>query len=173
MLSICGHGRSGFTKSAVIGEMPPRSSIPASTSEARSSTKFGGAWMRTSGGKITRASAIASRCTSAGQAGERCMRVPGFGRKFWTMTSWICPWRAWLSAIASSAAIRSSRVSPIPTRMPVVNGIASSPAASRVARRRSGVLSGDPAWQSRSSRSVSSIMPWDGATVLSRASSSE
>ena len=48
--------------------------------------------------------------------------------------------------MASRASNRSSRVSPMPTRIPVVNGMASSPAASRVARRRSGSLSGDPSW---------------------------
>ena len=42
---------------------------------------------------------------------------------------------------------RSASVSPMPTRMPVVNGIASSPAASSVASRRSGVLSGAPRWR--------------------------
>src|SRR5215470_1239792 len=44
------------------------------------------------------------------------------------MTSWIWPWAACRSAIASSASIRSSRVSPMPIRMPVVNGTFSSPA---------------------------------------------
>ena len=48
--------------------------------------------------------------------------------------------------MASSAASRSARASPMPTRMPVVNGMASRPAASSVARRRSGVLSGEPRW---------------------------
>ena len=47
-----------------------------------------------------------------------------------------------------------------------------SPAASRVASRRSGVLSGEPRWAARSSRSVSIIMPWLAVTVRSAASSS-
>ena len=47
----------------------------------------------------------------------------------------------------------------------MVNGIASSPAASSVASRRSGVLSGAPRWAARSGRSDSTIIPWDGATV--------
>ena len=54
------------------------------------------------------------------------------------------PCRAWTAAIASSEATRSSAVSPIPTRIPVVNGIRSSPAASIVASRTSGCLLGDP-----------------------------
>ena len=66
------------------------------------------------------------------------------------MTSCTCPCRAWAAAMASSASMRSRRVSPMPTKIPVVNGIASEPAYSRVARRRSGVLSGEPRWQSRS-----------------------
>ena len=40
------------------------------------------------------------------------------------------------------ASSRSARVSPMPTRIPVVNGMASSPAASRVASRRLGRLVG-------------------------------
>ena len=44
------------------------------------------------------------------------------------------------SASASSAAIRSSSVSPMPTRIPLVNGILSSPAASIVSRRTRRVL---------------------------------
>ena len=61
------------------------------------------------------------------------------------ITSWMWPWREWESAIASSEAIRSSSVSPIPTRMPLVKGIRSSPAASIVARRRAGCFVGEPA----------------------------
>ena len=54
------------------------------------------------------------------------------------------PWRAWTSASASSEATRSSSVSPIPTRIPLVNGIRSSPAASIVSSRRAGCLVGEP-----------------------------
>ena len=46
------------------------------------------------------------------------MRVPGLGRKFCTMISWICPWASCRSRNASSASIRSRRVSPMPMRMP-------------------------------------------------------
>ena len=51
------------------------------------------------------------------------MAVPALGRKFWTMTSCTWPWRAWLAAMASRAVTRSARSSPIPTRIPVVNGM--------------------------------------------------
>ena len=76
------------------------------------------------------------------------------------------------AAIASSASTRSARSSPMPTRMPVVNGIASSPAASSVASRRAGCLSGAPRWHGRSARSDSSIIPCEALTVRSSASSS-
>ena len=55
-------------------------------------------------------------------AGTSAIRVPGLGRKFWMMISWICPWASCRSRNASSASIRSHRVSPMPMRMPVVNG---------------------------------------------------
>ncbi len=72
------------------------------------------------------------------------MAVPGFGRKFWTITSWTWPWARWASAMAVSVRTRSARDSPMPTSTPVVKGMASAPAASSVASRRSGVLSGAP-----------------------------
>ena len=78
------------------------------------------------------------------------------------------------SASASSEAMRSSSVSPMPTRMPLVNGILSSPAASIVSRRRAGCLVGEPAWTVSISRSEidSSISPCDAVTSRSRARSS-
>ena len=45
--------------------------------------------------------------------------------------------------IARIASTRSRRDSPMPTRIPVVNGIASSPAASMVASRTAASLSGE------------------------------
>ena len=78
--------------------------------------------------------------------------------------------------MAASASSRSARVSPIPTRIPVVKGMASSPAASRVASRRAGSLVWQRAWGppgswSRS-ESDSSIMPWPAQTRRRAASSS-
>ena len=101
------------------------------------------------------------------------MAVPDLGRKFWTMTSWTWPCRRCDAAMASRAAIRSLRSSPIPIRIPVVNGMESCPAASRVASRRAGCLSGAPRWQSRSSTRLSTIIPWDGETRRRAASSSK
>ena len=84
------------------------------------------------------------------------------------------PWRSCSSASFASDAIRSSSVSPIPTRIPLVNGILSSPAAAIVSIRRAGCLVGDPACTVSISRSEtdSSISPWEAVTSRSRARSS-
>ena len=65
----------------------------------------------------------------------------------------------------------------MPTSSPVVNGIESRPASSSTRSRTSGSLSGEPKWASplvsNSRREVvSSIIPIDGETGLSRLSSS-
>ena len=85
------------------------------------------------------------------------MRVPGLARKFCTITSCRWPCRSCSARSASSASSRSARVSPIPIRIPLVNGIRSSPASSIVSRRRAGSLSGEaqcgpPFAESRSAR---------------------
>ena len=97
-----------------------------------------------SAGSRRRAAATVHTSSSGGHGAERCIAVPALGRKFWTITSCTWPWRRWLAAMASSASTRSARDSPMPTSMPVVKAMPSSPAASRVARRRAGVLSGAP-----------------------------
>ena len=78
--------------------------------------------------------------------------------------------------MARSASTRSSRVSPMPIRIPVVNGTASSPASRIVSRRASGSLSGEPKCgppRSESRRDVvSSINPMDADTGRSSAMSS-
>src|ERR671921_206656 len=58
------------------------------------------------------------------------------------MTSWRWPNSACASASASSEAIRSSTVSPMPTRIPLVNGTLSSPAALIVASPPAGCYLG-------------------------------
>ena len=96
------------------------------------------------------------------------MRVPGFARKFWTMTSWTWPCSSPSAFSASSASIRSSRVSPMPMRIPLVNGIASSPASRIVSSRRAGILSGDaqcgPPFSPSRSAVVSSMIPIEAET---------
>ncbi len=53
----------------------------------------------------------------------------------------------------------------------MVKGIASRPAASSVASRRSGALSGAPRWAASAGLSDSSIIPWLADTPRSSASS--
>ncbi len=167
-----GQARSGLTWSAVTGDTPPQSSMPASSRGARSSERLGGACTRRSGGRMSRAAAIDHTSSSVGHGGWPAMAVPGLGRKFWTMTSWTWPWRRWESATATRASSRSARVSPMPTRIPVVKGMARRPAASRVARRRPGRLSGARRWAASPSARVSTIIPWLAVTGRSAASSS-
>ncbi len=54
------------------------------------------------------------------------------------------PYSAWTAAIASRAATRSPSLSPIPTRIPVVNGIRRSPARRIVSSLFAGCFVGDP-----------------------------
>ena len=68
--------------------------------------------------------------------------------------------------------MRSSSLSPMPTRIPLVNGIRSSPAARIVSSRRSGCLVGEPWWATRSGLTDSSISPCEAVTSRSRARSS-
>src|SRR5215208_1874187 len=59
----------------------------------------------------------------------------------------------------------------MPTRIPLVNGMRSSPAARIVSSRSAGSLVGEPWWATRSARIDSSISPWEAVTSLSRARS--
>jgi hypothetical protein len=86
-MSSAGQARSGFTWSAVTGDTPPQSSMPAWSSGIRSSERFGGACTWISGGSTSRAAAMAHCRSSGGHGAALAMAVPGFGRKFWTMTS--------------------------------------------------------------------------------------
>ena len=68
---------------------------------------------------------------------------------------------------------RSWASSPMPTRMPVVNGTPTRPASSSTRSRTAGSLSGEPKWACPGSVNsrvevVSSIIPSDGATGFSR-----
>ena len=142
-----GHGASGFTWSMVTGETPPQSSIPASTrrvNDAVPGERLGGACTLISAPKTRRVAATVQRRSSRLGSGAPAIFVPGFARKFWTMISWMWPWRSWISRIARSDSMRSRRVSPMPMRIPVVNGTRASPPRRRVASRTSGILSGEP-----------------------------
>ena len=87
---------------------------------------------------------MVQRWSSSEGSGTAAIGVPGFARKFCTITSWMWPCRSSRSRMASSDSTRSRRVSPIPMRIPVVNGTASSPARASVASLTSGSLSGEP-----------------------------
>ena len=170
--SSAGHARSGFTWSAVTGETPPQSSMPASSS----GRQIVGEVRRRLHVDLGRQHQTGRRRWPTagprpGTGSALAMAVPGLGRKFWTMTSWTWPWRACDAAMARSVASWPTRSSPMPTRIPVVKGIASSPAASSVARRRAGALSGAPRCAARPSASDSSIIPWLAVTGRSVASS--
>ncbi len=78
-----------------------------------------------------------------GSAAPR-MAVSSLARKFWTITSWIPAYCLAMRRIAKSASTRSAGVSPMPMRIPVVNGTASRPASSRTRSRTAGSLSGLP-----------------------------
>ena len=120
--------------------------------------------------------ATVQRSSSAAGSGTFAMRVSGLARKFWTMTSWMWPNASCRSRIANSVSMRSSRVSPIPTRRPVVMGTDAAPARRNVSSRAAGFLSGEP-WcgppfsQSRSD-ALSSIRPWETDTSRKATTSS-
>ena len=117
---------------------------------------------------------VHSRSSKSG-SGAFAMRVPGLARKFWMISSWMCPCASCAPRSASSESMRSSRVSPMPMRMPDVKGTASSPASRIVSRRAAGSLSGEPwcacPFSSSRGETLSSMMPCDTDTSRSRAMS--
>ena len=130
------------------------------------------------GPSTTRATAIAARYSSRPASGADRIAVSGLARKFCTITSWIAPYCRAVRRIANSDSARSAMVSPMPTRMPVVNGIVLRPASSSTRSRTAGSLSGEPKCAPPGSVKiavdvVSSIIPMDGATGLSRCISSQ
>ncbi len=176
--STCGHGRSGFTWSGVSGETPPQSSTPARSSAAScsGSDRFGGTCTRIRGPSTSRATATVARYSSKPTSGSARIAVSSLARKFWTITSCTWPCRRAAARIANSDSARSAAVSPMPTRIPVVNGTAARPASSSTRSRTAGSLSGEPKCGPPGSdhsrvEVVSSIIPMDGATGFSRSMS--
>jgi hypothetical protein len=85
-----------------------------------------------------------ARYSSNSASGTHRIAVSSLARKFWTMTSWMAPnWRA-IRRSSKIESARSATVSPIPTRIPVVNGTAEREASSRTLSRTAGSLSGEP-----------------------------
>ena len=187
-----------------LAERPPRSVAPASTSSGHQSERFGGTWMPTSGisrrhsaiSRFMSSSVIGEAQSGSGRHAAAPFGDPPSSQRRRAASSAISATSARssagagrssggsppgcgrggraTSASASSEATRSSSVSPIPTRMPLVKGIRSSPAASIVASRLAGCLVGEPAWTVSISRSEtdSSIRPCEAVTSRSRARSS-
>src|SRR5674476_621576 len=172
--SISGQGRSGLTWSGVSGDIPPQSSTPAASRHGicPGSDRFGGACTLTEGPSRSLVTAIVARYSSSPRSGTERIEVSSLDRKFWTMHSWIEPYSRATLRIARMVSSLSRTVSPMPTRMPVVNGTPTRPASSSTRSRTAGSLSGEPKCASPgTSKSrldvVSSIMPIEGATGLS------
>ena len=115
---------------------------------------------------------MAARYSSSGTSGADRMAVSSLARKFCTITSCTCPCRRWAARIAKTDSARSRTVSPMPTSTPVVKGTDSRPASSSTRSRTAGSLSGLP-WCAGMSAVVSSIIPIDAATGLSRSCSAQ
>ena len=113
-----------------------------SSSNSAGSERFGGTCTRMRGPITSRATATAATYSSSAASGASCIAVRGFARKFWTMTSCTWPCRSCASRSAMSDSARSRRVSPMPTRMPVVNGTRSRPASSITREAQVGILVG-------------------------------
>ena len=163
--------------SFVTGEMPPQSLMPASRyMPCASGVRFGGAWMFIRGPRTRRAVAMVRSISKTLGSSRWRMAMSSLTRKFWTITSWIWRCSSCRSRIAMSESTRSSRVSPMPMRMPVVQATFSSPAMRIVRRRSSGTLPGQfqcaPPFSCRRSETVSSIMPIEALTSRSETISS-
>ena len=109
--------------------MPPQSLMPAASSSAWSSgERFGGACTFTVSAEDQARQRDGPREVECARApARRPCAIVGLARKFCTMTSCTCPWRRCRSRMASRVSTRSASVSPMPIRMPVVNGIAARP----------------------------------------------
>ena len=92
--------------------------------------------------RISRATASVRSMSPLSGSGHAAIGMRGLARKFWMITSCTCPYCSCSRLIASSDSTRSSIVSPMPIRIPVVNGTPSLPASSIVFSRSAGTLSG-------------------------------
>ena len=166
--------RSGLMWSFVTGEMPPQSLMPASRyMPYASGVRFGGAWMFISAPRISRAVAIVRSISKTLGSSRWRIAMSSFTRKFWTITSWMWPYSSCSSRIANSESTRSSRVSPMPMRMPVVHamlqlaGVRASCGGAPRAPCRGSSSAPCPSRAGASTR-VSSIMPIEALHVAQR-----
>src|SRR6266566_5063251 len=143
--SMSGHGRSGLTWSGVSGETPPQSSMPARRIRSYCApTRLGGAWMRALAPRMSLVTAIVAARSSSSASGVSRILVSGLARKFCTMTSWM-PWYSRATfRMAKTDSARSARVSPMPMRMPVVNGMLLRPARDRGERAVAAAVPAQP-----------------------------
>ncbi len=119
--------------------------MPARSISAYSDpTRFGGACSRIFGPSTRRETAIVAARSSRSASGSFAIAVSGFARKFWTITSCTCPSAREADRIAKIDSARSVRFSPMPIRMPVVNGTPTRPASVSARSRTAGSLSGLP-----------------------------
>ena len=129
--SSCGHGASGLTWSGVTGETPPQSLMPARDQSARDRRGQVGRRLdvHRRGRRAMRATAMVHRCSSASRLRRLRHARAGLGAEILD-DDFLDVAVARRAARASPAAPRCARarVSPMPIRMPVVNGTAARPA---------------------------------------------
>ena len=92
------------------------------------------------GPSTSRATATVAARSAISASGMRAIAVSGFARKFCTMTSWIPLYARAILRIAKIESTRSASVSPMPMRMPVVNGMFDAPGVLEHAQPHRGVL---------------------------------
>ena len=143
--SSSGQGRSGLTWSPGSAATPrPSRRCRERISGYCSPIRFGGAWIRADGPSTSRVTAIVAARSSSSASGTARILVSGLARKFCTMTSWMPPYSRLTWRIAKIESARSAGVSPMPIRMPVVNGTLLRPASWSTRSRTAGSLSGLP-----------------------------
>src|SRR6202034_1433183 len=101
-------------------------------------------WIRAPGPSTSLATAIVAARSSRSASGTPRILVSGWARKFCTMTSWMPRYSRATPRIAKIESARSATVSPMPIRMPVVNGTLLRPASSSTRSLTAGSLSGLP-----------------------------
>ena len=140
-----GQGASGLTWSIVTGDTPPQSLMPASRRRGNPSYEQIGRRLDVH----VRAEQRTGGRDGPGMLLERRLRMRRASScRAWRGSSGRSPPGLAValvhSRIASSASMRSARVSPMPIRIPVVNGTRARPRPRRVSSRTAGALSGDP-----------------------------
>jgi hypothetical protein len=142
--SRCGQGASGFTWSGVTGDTPPQSLMPAASScGSAPGLRLGGAWML-----IVRAEHDARDGDGPQQLVEVRLGRAGHARVRLGAEvlddDFLDVAVALVQSRDRSTLDALARVSPMPIRMPVVNGTRAPRRPPSVASRTAGTLSGEP-----------------------------